>query len=106
MTGLAVFTAECLLFWPSSVKESFGSFCGSMFVVGAGLSTLETGFDNFLAICSPPRYSEIRLNIAQGVQGVCMALNISLVVQMERNSGLTVNRNIRCAITRIQSLFC
>jgi MFS transporter, FHS family, L-fucose permease len=40
------------------------------FVVGAGLSTLETGADNFLAICGPPRYSEIRLNLAQGVQGV------------------------------------
>jgi FHS family L-fucose permease-like MFS transporter len=41
-----------------------------MFVVGAGLSTLETGADNFLAICGPPRYSEIRLNLAQGVQGI------------------------------------
>ena len=41
-----------------------------MFVVGAGLSTLETGADNFLAICGTPRYSEIRLNLAQGIQGV------------------------------------
>jgi len=41
-----------------------------MFVVGAGLSTLETGADNFLSICGPPRYSEIRLNLAQGIQGV------------------------------------
>ncbi|KAL1980840.1 hypothetical protein VTN96DRAFT_3494 [Rasamsonia emersonii] len=70
MTGLAVLTVGCLLFWPSGVKASFGGFCGSMFVVGAGLSTLETGADNFLSICGPPRYSEIRLNLAQGVQGV------------------------------------
>lgn len=41
-----------------------------MFVVGAGLSTLETAADPFLAICGPPRYSEIRLNLAQAVQGV------------------------------------
>ena len=60
----------CLLFWPSGVKQSFGGFCGSMFVVGAGLSTLETGADNFLAICGPPRYSEIRLKLTQGIQGV------------------------------------
>jgi FHS family L-fucose permease-like MFS transporter len=52
------------------VNASFGGFCGSMFVVGAGLSTLETGADNFLSICGPPRYSEIRLNLAQGVQGI------------------------------------
>ncbi|KAL4889234.1 major facilitator superfamily domain-containing protein [Aspergillus ambiguus] len=70
MTGLAILACGCLLFWPSGIKASFGGFCGSMFVVGAGLSTLETGADSFLAICGPPRYSEIRLNLAQGVQGI------------------------------------
>ncbi|OGM42243.1 hypothetical protein ABOM_009078 [Aspergillus bombycis] len=70
MVGLAVLAVGCLLFWPSGVKASFGGFCGSMFVVGAGLSTLETGADSFLSICGPPRYSEIRLNLAQGVQGI------------------------------------
>ncbi|KAI9734653.1 MAG: hypothetical protein M1834_002254 [Cirrosporium novae-zelandiae] len=69
MTGLAVLAVGCLLFWPSGVKRSFGGFCGSMFVVGAGLSTLETAADPFLSICGPPRYSEIRLNLAQAVQG-------------------------------------
>ena len=34
MTGLAILTVGCLLFWPSGVKASFGGFCGSMFVVG------------------------------------------------------------------------
>jgi FHS family L-fucose permease-like MFS transporter len=70
MTGLAVLAVGCLLFWPSGVKRSFGGFCGSMFVVGAGLSTLETAADPFLSICGPPKYSEIRLNLAQAVQGV------------------------------------
>ncbi|KAL4930978.1 major facilitator superfamily domain-containing protein [Aspergillus undulatus] len=70
MTGLATLAVGCLLFWPSGVKKSFGGFCGSMFVVGAGLATLETAADPFLSICGPPRYSEIRLNFAQAVQGV------------------------------------
>ncbi|KAJ5916475.1 hypothetical protein N7504_000490 [Penicillium tannophilum] len=70
MTGLAILAVGCLLFWPSGVKRSFGGFCGSMFVVGAGLSTLETAADPFLAICGPPKYSEIRLNLGQAVQGV------------------------------------
>ncbi|ORY68188.1 glucose galactose transporter [Pseudomassariella vexata] len=70
MTGLMVLTVGCLLFWPSGVKKSFGGFCGSMFVVGAGLSTLETAADPFLSICGPPKYSEIRLNLAQAVQGI------------------------------------
>jgi len=70
MTGLAVLAVGCLLFWPSGVNKSFGGFCGSMFVVGSGLATLETAADPFLAICGPPKYSEIRLNLAQAVQGV------------------------------------
>jgi len=68
MTGLCVLAVGCLLMWPSGVKHSFGGFCGSMFVVGSGLSTLETAADPFLSICGPPRYSEIRLNLAQAVQ--------------------------------------
>ncbi|KAI9035927.1 uncharacterized protein KD926_002592 [Aspergillus affinis] len=70
ITGLVVLAVGCLIFWPSGVKKSFGGFCGSMFIVGAGLSTLETAADPFLAICGPPKYSEVRLNLAQAVQGV------------------------------------
>ncbi|KAG9245849.1 major facilitator superfamily domain-containing protein [Calycina marina] len=70
MAGLCVLAVGCLLMWPSGVKHSFGGFCGSMFVVGSGLATLETAADPFLSICGPPRYSEIRLNLAQAVQAV------------------------------------
>ncbi|KAL3440919.1 major facilitator superfamily domain-containing protein [Aspergillus insuetus] len=60
----------CPLTISDGSSDSFGGFCGSMFIVGAGLSTLETAADPFLAICGPPKYSEIRLNLAQAVQGV------------------------------------
>lgn len=70
MMGLSILAVGCLMFWPSGVYESFGGFCGSMFIVGCGLGTLETGADNFLSICGPPRYSEIRLNLAQSFQGI------------------------------------
>jgi MFS transporter, FHS family, L-fucose permease len=39
-----------------------------MFIVGSGLSTLETAANPFIATCGPPRYSELRLNLAQAVQ--------------------------------------
>lgn len=48
MTGLCILAVGCLLMWPSGVYSSFGGFCGSMFVVGAGLSTLETAADPFV----------------------------------------------------------
>ncbi|KAF3931433.1 hypothetical protein ABW19_dt0202597 [Dactylella cylindrospora] len=70
MTGLVVFGVGCFGFWPSGIYSSFGGFCGSMAIVGAGLSTLEVSANPFLATCGPPKYSEIRLTTAQSVQAV------------------------------------
>jgi len=41
-----------------------------MFIVGSGLSTLETSANPFIATCGPPRYSEMRLNLAQAFQAI------------------------------------
>src|SRR5947207_15508363 len=68
-TALTVLAIGCLLFWPSGVKRSFGSFYSSMFVVGVGLSTMETAADAFRSICGPLIFSEIWLNLARAVQG-------------------------------------
>lgn len=58
------------MFWPSAVKRSFGGFCGSMFIVGSGLSTLETAANPYIAVCGPPRWSEFRLELSQSFQAV------------------------------------
>ncbi|PMD63167.1 putative L-fucose-proton symporter [Hyaloscypha bicolor E] len=68
--GLCVYGVGALMFWPSGVKRSFGGFCGSMFIVGSGLSTLETAANPFIATCGPPRYSELRLTLAQAFQAI------------------------------------
>jgi len=49
---------------------SFPGFIVSNFVVGFGLSVLETAANPFLALCGPPDYGEMRLLTAQGVQAV------------------------------------
>ena len=70
ITGLLIYGVGALMFWPSGVKRSFGGFCGSMFIVGSGLSTLETAANPYIAVCGPPRYSEIRLNLSQSFQAI------------------------------------
>jgi FHS family L-fucose permease-like MFS transporter len=70
ITGLIIFGIGALMFWPSGVKRSFGGFVGSMFIVGSGLSTLETSANPFIATCGPPRYSELRLNLSQSFQAI------------------------------------
>ena len=58
------------MFWPSGIKRSFGGFCGSMFIVGNGLSTLETSANPFIATCGPPNYSELRHNLPHAFQAI------------------------------------
>jgi FHS family L-fucose permease-like MFS transporter len=58
------------MFWPSAVYRSFSGFCGSLFIVGSGLSTLETSANPFIATCGPPRLSEFRLELSQSIQAV------------------------------------
>jgi FHS family L-fucose permease-like MFS transporter len=70
ITGLCIYGVGALMFWPSGLKRSFPGFCGSMFIVGSGLSTLETAANPFIATCGPAKYSELRLTLAQAFQAV------------------------------------
>ena len=70
MVGLVVYACGALVFWPSAVLTNFPAFLVSNFIVGAGLSTLELAANPFIALCGPPEYAEVRLNLSQGVQAV------------------------------------
>jgi fucose permease len=70
MVGLSVYACGTLVFWPSAVLHSFPAFLVSNFITGAGLSTLELSANPFIALCGPPEYAEVRLNLSQGVQAV------------------------------------
>ncbi|EXJ92211.1 MFS transporter, FHS family, L-fucose permease [Capronia epimyces CBS 606.96] len=70
MSGLCIYGVGALMFWPSAVYKSFAGFCGSLFIVGSGLSTLETSANPFIATCGPPRLSEFRLEFSQSFQAI------------------------------------
>ncbi|KAF2833976.1 MFS monosaccharide transporter-like protein [Ophiobolus disseminans] len=70
MVGLSVYACGTLVFWPSAVLNSFPAFLVSNFIVGVGLSTLELSANPFIALCGPPEYAEVRLNLSQGVQAI------------------------------------
>jgi fucose permease len=70
MVGLSVYSCGTLVFWPSAVLNNFPAFLVSNFIVGAGLSTLEMSANPFIALCGPPEYAEVRLNLSQGVQAI------------------------------------
>jgi fucose permease len=70
MVGLVIYACGTLVFWPSAVLTSFPAFLVSNFIVGAGLSTLELAANPFIALCGPPEFAEVRLNLSQGVQAI------------------------------------
>lgn len=70
IAGLCVYACGTLVFWPSAVLTSFPAFVVSNFIVGFGLSILETGANPFIALCGPMEYAETRLNLSQAIQAV------------------------------------
>ncbi|KAI4186980.1 MAG: hypothetical protein LQ346_005586 [Caloplaca aetnensis] len=70
IVGLCVYGTGTLVFWPSAVLLSYPAFLVSNFIVGLGVATLELGGNPFIALCGPPEYSEVRLNISQAIQAI------------------------------------
>ncbi|KAK7045150.1 L-fucose-proton symporter [Favolaschia claudopus] len=68
--GLVLEGIGALLMWPAALKRSFGGFCGATFIIGSGLGCLETGANPYMAVTGPPKYAELRINLAQSVQAV------------------------------------
>ena len=82
ITGLCIYACGTLIFWPSAVLTSFPAFNVSNFVVGFGLSVLETAANPFIALCGPPENSEVRLNFSQGVQAIGSVISPLLAQQV------------------------
>ncbi|OBT53598.1 hypothetical protein VE04_07440 [Pseudogymnoascus sp. 24MN13] len=73
--GLCIYGTGTLMFWPSAVLMSFPGFIICSFVVGFGLSVLETAANPFLALCGPSKHAEFRLLLAQAIQAVASVLS-------------------------------
>jgi FHS family L-fucose permease-like MFS transporter len=65
VTGLILMGSGCWLFWPAAHAEMYPFFVAAQFVIGCGLSFLETGANSFIAQLGPTASSERRLNFSQ-----------------------------------------
>jgi len=63
--GLSLFSIGALLFVPAANAASFGFFGAALFILGCGLSTLETVAHPFVAALGDQRSSDQRVNFAQ-----------------------------------------
>jgi FHS family L-fucose permease-like MFS transporter len=65
VSGLCLFGAGMVLFWPAAVSGKYLPFLVALFAVGCGASILETAANPFMAQFGPAATSERRLNFAQ-----------------------------------------
>ncbi len=65
LLGLSLFALGCFLFIPAANTASFGFFRVALFILGCGLSTLETVAHPFIASLGDQRSSDRRINFAQ-----------------------------------------
>jgi FHS family L-fucose permease-like MFS transporter len=65
VTGLLLFGAGMVLFWPAAVNGKYALFLIALFTVGSGASILETAANPFIAQFGDPVTSEQRLNFSQ-----------------------------------------
>jgi FHS family L-fucose permease-like MFS transporter len=70
LLGLSLFAAGAFLFVPAANISSFAFFGIALFIVGGGLSTLETVAHPFVASLGDQRTSDLRINFAQTFNAV------------------------------------
>jgi FHS family L-fucose permease-like MFS transporter len=67
VVALFIQVVGCLLFVPAAKSVSFPLFLTAVFVVGAGVTALQTSVNPYVSILGPESSASIRLNLAQAL---------------------------------------
>lgn len=70
ITGLLVFATGAFLFVPAANTRTYELFLFALFVIGCGLTILETSANPYATILGPPESSSKRLNLAASFNGL------------------------------------
>lgn len=70
ITGLVLFGIGSLMFIPGSEINSFYFFVLSLFVIGCGLTCLETSANPYTTVLGHPDKAESRINLSQSLNGI------------------------------------
>jgi len=70
ITGLLVFAIGALLFVPAANSLSYITFLIALFIIGCGLTILETSANPYAAVLGDPAKSTSRLNLAASFNGL------------------------------------
>ncbi|MBP1614133.1 MAG: L-fucose transporter [Bacteroidetes bacterium] len=68
--GLLLYAVGAFMFIPGSKMMSFEFFLVSLFIIGCGLTCLETAANPYITVLGEPEYGAGRLNLAQSFNGL------------------------------------
>ena len=74
IVGLLIFAIGVFMFIPAADTREYSLFLGGLFVLGCGLTILETAANPYAAILGNPETSATRLNFAQSFNGLAAFL--------------------------------
>jgi MFS transporter, FHS family, L-fucose permease len=74
ITGLLVFAAGAFLFVPAADTRNYELFLFALFIIGCGLTILETSANPYAAILGPSESSSKRLNLAASFNGLAVTV--------------------------------
>lgn len=78
VSGLLLFAIGALLFLPAASMLSYGFFLAALFVIGSGLTLLETAANPYVSALGEPETATRRLNFAQAFNGLGATLAAGL----------------------------
>lgn len=70
ITGLVLYAIGALMFIPGGKMNCFEFFLFSLFIIGCGLTCLETAANPYVTVLGDPESSERRINLAQSFNGI------------------------------------
>jgi len=74
ITGLLLFAIGAYLFIPAANLQLYGFFLGDLFIIGCGLTLLETAANPYASALGPSETSTLRLNFSQSFNGLAASL--------------------------------
>jgi len=97
--GLLLFGMGALLFIPGAEAGTFYAFLGALFIIGCGLTFLETAANPYVTELGPKETSTSRLNFSQSFNGLgCLFATFAVGQFLFRNSGESSNVAIPYAV--------
>jgi MFS transporter, FHS family, L-fucose permease len=72
LAGLLIFSIGAFLFIPAANMRSFEFFLFNLFIIGCGLTLLETAANPYATLLGEPETASFRLNLAQSFNGLAV----------------------------------